>query len=329
MNTNALFAESQIMIRSLILYLVLMPRFARTSDTELDEFVEKDIKVFFASFPTFNLGLDDENGMLVSRSKYVNPSKWRFITRARLVRSGNGYVLIFGESNVCKDGNSAVRCNDERPWSVDRKPFGYTISTDGKCITKGPEALVELKPCVNTDDQVLDFKSADLGGCGSLESLVNGRKAGVTNVNILPPGAHIHTSVRGNRKLKKETRVESVEKVKPHERVSVLYEAHPVSSVEEVVMHPRVNVMERDAFVSRSDEGYGDVSSGVLVPPESGIHTEVAYHPVRRRMTSDSAVHKFSEGHSHYNKHRHYHEDHGGNETERTLTGTSSNNLII
>lgn len=164
-------------------------------DAELEEFLEKDIKIYFSSAPTFNLGLDEEKGVVVSHPKYINPSKFKFITRARLVRSGSKFVLVFGENNICKDGNSAVKCRDERLWDLDRKPFGYTISTDGKCISKGDYDSVDMKPCVNTDDQILHFKTANMDGCGSLGALLAGAggsaKPGTTNVNILPPGSYV------------------------------------------------------------------------------------------------------------------------------------------
>lgn len=180
------------------LILTFMTLFVCARDTELEEFVEKDIKIFFSSYPTYVLGLEEGNGVLVSHSKYVNPSKYKFITRARLVKSGERHVVIFGENNICKDGNSAVKCKEERPWDIDRKEFGYTISTDGMCLTKGPNESIEMKRCVNTDDQVFGFKLADLGGCGSVESLVGGRrpKGATTNVNIFQPDSEHLSAIR-------------------------------------------------------------------------------------------------------------------------------------
>ncbi|ADM11868.1 uncharacterized protein Eint_071050 [Encephalitozoon intestinalis ATCC 50506] len=180
------------------LILMFMSIFVSARDRELEEFVEKDIKVFFSSYPTQILGLEEENGLLVSHSKYVNPSKYKFVTRARLVKSGEKYVVIFGENNICKDGNSVVKCKEERPWDIDRKEFGYTISTDNKCITKGPEESIQMKICVNTDDQIFSFKLADLGGCGDIGSLLRneGRKNMTTNVNIFHPESECPSSIR-------------------------------------------------------------------------------------------------------------------------------------
>ncbi|KAG5859197.1 hypothetical protein KMI_08g13340 [Encephalitozoon hellem] len=171
------------------LILMFMSTFVGAKDRELEEFVERDIKVFFSSYPAQVLGLEEESGILVSHSKYVNPSKYKFITRARLVKSGDKYIMIFGENNVCKDGNSVIKCKEERPWDIDRKEFGYTISSGNKCITKGPDETIEMKACVNTEDQIFNFKLADIGGCGSLESLAgNGSpKNTTTNVNIFHP----------------------------------------------------------------------------------------------------------------------------------------------
>lgn len=180
------------------LILMFMSIFVSAKDRELEEFIEKDIKVFFSSYPAQVLGMEENNGVLVSHSKYVNPSKYKFITRARLVRSGDKYVVIFGENNICKDGNSVMKCKEERPWDIDRKEFGYTISTGNKCITKGPDETIEMKTCVNTDDQIFNFKLADISGCGSIDSLVGSGspKNTTTNVNIFQPESEYLPSIK-------------------------------------------------------------------------------------------------------------------------------------
>lgn len=261
-----------------ILGLVLVLSLVGTKDTDLDDFVEKDIRVFFSSFPTFTLGLDEGSGVLVAHSKYINPSKHRFITKARLVKSGNKHVMIFGEDNVCKDGNSVIKCKDERPWELDRKPFGYTISMDGKCITKGPDATIELKTCVNTDDQVVDFKPADLGGCGGLESLLgvgDNMKAGTTNVNILPPGHYSSIGIVTGGHEKDCTTEESEHKV-PQERNIVIQD-----------------LGEDSSDIPSSSEGFAPIETALLRSP----YTSTRGH----RRLGHSRRHRHP-GHKHHHR---------------------------
>ncbi|CAD25642.1 hypothetical protein [Encephalitozoon cuniculi GB-M1] len=214
------------------LILMFASAFVSAKDRELEEFVEKDIKVFFSSYPAQVLGMEEDQGVLVSHSKYVNPSKYKFVTRARLVKSGERYVVIFGENNICKEGNSVVKCKEERPWDIDRKEFGYTISTDNKCITKGPDESIEMKPCVNTDDQIFGFKLADLGGCGSVESLLGSEKpkSTTTNVNIFQPESECLPSVM----IKADGDVEKIEENDVH----VLHKEGAHTHVIEEAGHP-------------------------------------------------------------------------------------------
>lgn len=298
-------------------------------DTELEDFVEKDIKIFFSSFPTFILGLDENNGILTSHTRYINPNKYKFVTRSRLVKSGNKYSISFGDSNICKDGNSVTRCKEERGWEFDRKPFGYTISTDGKCITKGYDDAVEMKPCVNTDDQIFGFKLADLDGCGSLESLLGNKgssKAGTTNVNILPPGDYLTSAIGIATKkpiVEKSILVGTHSKKGVHKEIPIVYKNHIVGPATEEMSYPlyrgEVEEPKQGNVVVRQiseDDGENTSSADTFMPLESQHHAETSYLRVRRALRR-GIPYSFTRGNRHLRHKHHPHKDHSSrNETQ-------------
>jgi hypothetical protein len=167
--------------------LLIVMALAAAKDSELDDFIGRDVKIYFTSFPEYYLGMDEESRTIMARNKHADLVKHKFITRAKLYRAGSRYSIMIGDSFMCKNGNSVVTCRDQRQWDISRKPFGYTMSTEGKCITKDADEAVKMSTCVNTEDQLFDFKPADADACGDLEDIVaNGgsNPEHITNVNI-------------------------------------------------------------------------------------------------------------------------------------------------
>lgn len=127
-------------------------------DKELNEFINKDIKIFFAGYPTTFLGRDNDGSELVAHNKYVTFEKLKFNPKARIIKDGKNFEIYFSGARICKSGNRILKCSSLNSWSIDRKYFGYSISKDGLCITKDIDDTVKMKNCVDTDDQIFSFK---------------------------------------------------------------------------------------------------------------------------------------------------------------------------
>lgn len=139
-----------------MIFFILLSIFCE--DVELTDFLNKDIKIFFAGYPTTFLGRDNDGSELIAHNKYVNFEKLNFNPKARIIKEGRTFEIFFSGARMCKNGNIIARCSTSGNWTIDRKYFGYSISKDGQCVTKDIDNTVKMKKCVDTDDQIFAFK---------------------------------------------------------------------------------------------------------------------------------------------------------------------------
>lgn len=123
---------------------------------DLDKFIDKEIRVFFASANHVFLGLDMKTSRLTARSKYYDLDG--FSTVARLIPDSSYFRLRFRSNPVCVEGDEIRKCDVGTNWTVHSEVFGYTISDGSKCLTLAERSVVKMMPCTESEDQVVDFK---------------------------------------------------------------------------------------------------------------------------------------------------------------------------
>ncbi|WUR04456.1 polar tube protein 4 (PTP4) [Vairimorpha necatrix] len=156
---------------------------------ELDEFINKDIKIYFAGYPTTFLGILEDKSELFAENKYLSFEKIKFNPKCRIIKRGSYYELLFSNKKMCKTGNRIAQCSTPENWEITRKNFGYTISKNDYCITKDIDDTLKMQKCVDTDDQLFSFKPV-AADCNP-ESKLNDEHS--VHVNLISDGVQKYT----------------------------------------------------------------------------------------------------------------------------------------
>ncbi|EPR79627.1 hypothetical protein SLOPH_706 [Spraguea lophii 42_110] len=129
---------------------------------ELNYFVGKDINIFFSAYPHFRLAMRRENTdqQFVVSSKHLDNGVFFLDPNAWINKNDEGYEITVGNIKMCSRDNEVVVCNrsGNSVWNINRKGFGYTISQNGKCLSKLEGTALRMQPCTETNDQLMDFK---------------------------------------------------------------------------------------------------------------------------------------------------------------------------
>lgn len=167
----------------IILFLVY---FIYGEDNELDDFINKPIKIYFAGYGSTFLGLNTKTKNLVGRNKYTDFSKHNFNPVSKIIKDGSQYEIYFAGSRICESGSIISQCEKNGAWKLNRVNFGYTIGKGSNCITKDRDDTVKMKRCTETDDQIFAFKTvSDLGDCDVKDALDTSDKNKI-DINIVP-----------------------------------------------------------------------------------------------------------------------------------------------
>lgn len=168
----------------ILVYLVYLVNGA--GDDELDDFINKPVKIYFAGYGSTFLGLNTKTHNLVARNKYTDFVKHNFDPISKIIKDGNQYELYFSGSRVCESGSIISQCDKSGAWKITRVNFGYTIGKGSKCITKDREDTVRMKRCSETDDQIYNFKTvSDLGDCDVKDAMDTSDNHKI-DINIVP-----------------------------------------------------------------------------------------------------------------------------------------------
>ncbi|TBU01430.1 hypothetical protein CWI37_0711p0020 [Hamiltosporidium tvaerminnensis] len=139
--------------------------------SELEYFLNTDIKIMFSAYEHFHLALktaDSSKYPFIGISRHLNAKEYNFDDRARITKNSDRYEISIGEEMLCKEKKTIIKCGEtgNSAWSIDKRDFGYTISQDKMCITKKDSDEIILSKCSDTEDQLFDFKrSAGIGKC--------------------------------------------------------------------------------------------------------------------------------------------------------------------
>ena len=127
-------------------------------ETSLDSahFAEKDVRLFFAHANHVFLGYDRINGGFSARSALGDLNG--FVSNFKLLPSGNGFLVKAAEEYVCTRSTELHTCNSGQEFNVLPGLFGYTLATDGRCITATVNGEVKMEQCTGSEDQLLDLR---------------------------------------------------------------------------------------------------------------------------------------------------------------------------
>ncbi|KAF9764492.1 hypothetical protein NGRA_0524 [Nosema granulosis] len=163
-----------------VLYLIL------GDENELEDFINKPIKIYFAGYGSTFLGLNTKTHNIVARNKYTDFTKHNFEPISKIMKDGSQYEIYYSGRRICKSGSVISQCDANGAWDITRVNFGYTIGKNSSCITKDRDDTVRMKKCTETDDQIFNFKTvSDLGDCDVKDALDTNDKHKI-DVNIVP-----------------------------------------------------------------------------------------------------------------------------------------------
>lgn len=158
---------------------------------DIDNFVDKDVRIFFSNANHVFLGLDRDNSRLTARSKYYDLRG--FSSVMRIVRDGSNYRMRAGRDPVCSTAEYISKCDRGSSWLIKERPLGYVLSDGSHCITLASRGAVKMLPCTDTDDQLFDFKlKSDDQDCMTGDAAGKKPEDRVIIINVGGDHAHEH-----------------------------------------------------------------------------------------------------------------------------------------
>ncbi|KAI4291035.1 hypothetical protein PAPHI01_0309 [Pancytospora philotis] len=127
--------------------------------SDLDRFIDRDVRVFFASANHVFVGLDTASNRLAARSKYYALAGFNALVK--LVPSGDSYRMLAKRKPLCVNGDGIAPCSSGSDWTVREQPFGYTIGDGVRCLTLSGRAVITMAACTDSEDQLVDFRLAE------------------------------------------------------------------------------------------------------------------------------------------------------------------------
>lgn len=144
---------------ALIMYILTI------TGSDLDDFIEKDIRIFFSHSNHIFLGLDVDSSKVVPRSKYSSLKS--FVSAAQIIPNEEKHRIQFDSHPICADKSEVIKCSISTNWIIKKSLFGFTISDGSKCIPIVENDAVKMMPCLELNDQIVDFKlTSDDQNCG-------------------------------------------------------------------------------------------------------------------------------------------------------------------
>lgn len=144
------------------------------ADQQIKFFLDKDIRIYVSRANHLFLVMDTITETMGTMSKYAIVSDK--YSKFKLIWDPSGYKLISLGSPLCDEDGLITKCEKPVFWDIKPKNLGYTISEKGsnRCLTILDRNLVSLALCTETEDQIFDFRVAELDlGCDDDEKILD------------------------------------------------------------------------------------------------------------------------------------------------------------
>lgn len=143
--------------------------------SELESFLDTDVRLFFSSANHVQLVKNQETGTFSYRSKFSDAGNKKYKSVFKVSKSGMKYSIRLDGEYLCDADKKELKTSlSQCLWKITPKKLGFVIANDDECITATADSILRLEKCTGTEDQLFDFEAfqdckKDEGGTG-LES---------------------------------------------------------------------------------------------------------------------------------------------------------------
>ncbi|KAM0680438.1 hypothetical protein GINT2_001498 [Glugoides intestinalis] len=130
--------------------------------SELENFLDTDVRVFFSSANHVQLVKNIENGAFSYRSKFSDAGNKKYKSKFKVSKNGMKYSIRLDGEYLCNIEKKELKASlTQCLWKIIPKKLGFIIEKDDECITAAADSTLKLDKCTSTEDQLFDFEALE------------------------------------------------------------------------------------------------------------------------------------------------------------------------